>query len=253
MPRKIKRKERDTMASQQDSQKKRNNASEKKRSEELQAGEQGNGRIITAVDINAVLQQASWETAMNQIGPHYTKVMKPEKIRDRAQLEENIHHIIEQKKGLILSGPVGVGKTTDLVYIMNRIITETMQDYARWLLSITRDDTEVAIGMMVDRIKHIISYHFAPELFNQLHEAKEIEITPFFIIDDLGRQYNEPFAVSRFEAIIEEMYRTEKTLIITTNLTRDDFLSITGWGRITDRLREMCNFMRIPGNSMRHK
>ena len=250
------------MALQQDLQKRKNNELKKMKKTALQAGKQESGNTLTLheavvdkedIAIDAVLQQAGIKVTTEQIGLHYTKAMNPGKIRDLKQLEGNIKAIIKREKGLVLSGPVGVGKTIDLVYIMRRIINGTMKDYARWLMQTTRNDTEASTDMIVHRVERIVSYHFAPTLFNQLHEAKEIKITPFFIIDDLGRQYNEPFAVSRFEAIVEEMYRTERTLIITTNLSRDELLSIAGWGRITDRIREMCNFMRIPGNSMRHK
>ena len=199
-----------------------------------------------------VLREAVRKAAIEEVGPHYVRVLREEKIRSKKELDRNIEQMLKNKKGLILSGEVGVGKTTDLVYIIQRIGEVTMADYARWAVNTMQDDI-IAINLIVSEMKHRIKYYFAPELFNLLHQAQEIEIPQFFIIDDIGRQYTEPFALSRFEALIEKMYRDEKTLIMTTNLTREAFLQLDGWGRITDRTREMCNFMKIDGNSMRHK
>ena len=92
-----------------------------------------------------------------------------------------------------------------------------------------------------------------PTLFNKLHFGEKIDFEKFVLLDDWGREYAEPFALSRFEILIEEIYASENSLVITTNLTKEQFINRDGWARVTDRAREICSVLEIPGESMRHK
>jgi DNA replication protein DnaC len=152
------------------------------------------------------------------------------KIRDKGKLDKKIDEMFETGRGLIILGDIGVGKTMDLVYIFKRICNE-QKDY---------EDIPV-------------SYYFMPTLFKKLHQGEDVSLDKFVMLDDWGREYAEPFALSQFEALIEKLYSREAMLIITTNLTKDQFTSREGWGRITDRVREMCAIFEISGNSMRHR
>jgi DNA replication protein DnaC len=167
-------------------------------------------------------------TAISEhIGIHYLRNFDEKKIRPKNELDERIYDMLKAKKGLILFGDVGVGKTMDLVYIFKRICEHTQ--------------------------KIPISYYFMPELFKRLHQGEEIKLKEFVMLDDWGREYAEPFALSQFESLIEKIYSKEKVLIITTNLTKEQFINRDGWRRIVDRVREMCSILEIPGDSMRHK
>jgi DNA replication protein DnaC len=167
-------------------------------------------------------------TAVSEhIGIHYLRNFDVKKIREKNELDGRIDEILKAKKGLILFGDVGVGKTMDLVYIFRRICEHTQ--------------------------KIPISYYFMPELFKRLHQGEEIKLKEFVMLDDWGREYAEPFALSQFESLIEKIYSKEKVSIITTNLTKEQFINRDGWRRIVDRVREMCSILEIPGDSMRHK
>jgi len=55
----------------------------------------------------------------------------------------------------------------------------------------------------------------------------------YIFIDDLGREYAEPFALSRFEIFVENIYKNKNSIIVlTTNLTEQQFKSREGWARI---------------------
>ena len=162
------------------------------------------------------------------IGIHYLKNFVESKIRDKGKLDKKIGEMLEEGRGLIILGDIGVGKTMDLVYIFKEISKAN-----------TSEDIPV-------------SYYFMPTLFKKLHQGEEANLRKFVMLDDWGREYAEPFALSQFEALIEKMYSKEITLIITTNLMKEQFINREGWARITDRVREMCAILEISGKSRRH-
>lgn len=178
--------------------------------------------------------RAAYERFIIQyVGVHYLENFDARRIRQKQALDKLIAAMLKTRKGIILTGNVGVGKTMDLVYIIRRIV-ENAQGWFN-------------IGE--------IRYFFAPDLFTVLHEGQQVILghTRYFFIDDVGREYIEPFALSQFEALIEKIYSANITLVITTNLTVAQLVQREGWERIIDRMRETCNVLKIAGNSMRHK
>ena len=169
------------------------------------------------------------------IGIHYLKNFDEKKIRDKDKLDKKIEEMFETGKGMILFGDVGVGKTTDLVYIIKRIYRE-QEDYN------DRDDPDIPIA-----------FYFMRNLFNILHQGGKATIRKYVILDDWGREYATDFSFSQFEGFMEEIYGKEIRLVITTNLTKEQLINREGWLRITDRVREMCSMLEIPGRSMRHR
>jgi len=123
----------------------------------------------------------------------------------------------------------------DLLYITRRIYTE-QKDYD------DRYNPDIPVA-----------FYFMPALFNLLHQGGKPAIKKYVILDDWGREYTIDFSLSQFESFIEEIYAREIRLVITTNLTKEQFINREGWLRITDRVREMCAVLEIPGKSMRHR
>ena len=171
----------------------------------------------------------------DSIGIHYLRNFDEKRIRDKDKLDKKINDMFETGKGIILFGDVGVGKTMDLLYITRRIYRE-QKDYEE------RDNPEIPVA-----------YYFMPALFNLLHQGGKPAIKKYVILDDWGREYVIDFSLSQFESFIEEIYSREIRLVITTNLTKEQFINREGWLRITDRVREICATLEIPGRSMRHK
>jgi DNA replication protein DnaC len=134
----------------------------------------------------------------------------------------------------------------DLVYIAERIIGIQQKRKVRLI-------DEYVESVVYESAPVPISYYFMPELFNKLHFGEEVTPERFILFDDWGREYSEPFALSRFEILIETLYARESSLVITTNLTKNEFIERPGWARITDRVREICSIIEIPGQSMRHR
>jgi len=79
-----------------------------------------------------------------------------------------------------------------------------------------------------------------------LHNDERVLHPEYILIDDLGREYAEPFALSRFEIFIENIYKNKNSIIVlTTNLTEAQFKNREGWARINDRLLELCGWIEI--------
>jgi len=188
------------------------------------------------------------EFITSSIGAHYLKNFDEEKIRERKELDKKVNEMFDTGKGIILFGDVGVGKTMDLVYISKRIIEKQNKPQTKF-----RDYMNNEEIIIYDALPIPVSYYFMPTLFNKLHFAESVNFKKFVLLDDWGREYAEPFALSRFEILVEEIYASENSLIITTNLTKEQFINRDGWARVTDRAREICSVLEIPGESMRHK
>jgi len=176
---------------------------------------------------------------VDQIGTRYVKYFREEQIKNKKELDKRILNLFTGK-GIILFGKVGTGKTMDLVYIFKKIL-----QYEKG-----NKDTLFHAQDFVDRT---VKYYFMPSLFETLHFAGKTPLAEYVLLDDWGREYSDPFALQRFEVLMEKMYQNETKIVIATNLTQEEFLNKTGWLRINDRVREMCGILRIEGESRRHK
>lgn len=188
-------------------------------------------------DLNIVLKTI--------FGTRYVSKYKDEEVIEKSEIDKHLDTLFKDGVGFILSGGVGVGKTMALIYIYKKIIEELSKK------ALIEEDPYL---YQIERYIKFIQFFFAPDLFARLHQGENIRLTPFIIIDDLGREYAEPFSLSQFESFIESVYRrVGVSLIITTNLNMEQFKNRDGWLRIVDRLMEICGWLEIKGKSRRHK
>jgi len=167
------------------------------------------------------------------------------KVSERHKIDKKLTEMFNNNSGFIISGGVGVGKTMSLIYIYKQIISNLSKEIR---------EKEDIFSCDLNRFSKRIQVFFAPRLFSSLHNAEKINTSNFIIIDDIGREYAEPFALSQFEVFIEDIYkRKDVNLIITTNLSLTQFRDREGWARINDRLMEICSWIEIKGESRRHK
>lgn len=141
----------------------------------------------------------------------------------------------EKNIGLIFCGPCGRGKTFYAACIANAV---RVQYHDRVLIS--------SLPALVDEMSRN---------YGENSEAviERLKTYPLVVIDDLGVERDTAFSYEKVENIINTRCRAEKPLVITTNLSMDDFKAPNDirQQRIFSRLSEMCVPYTIDGPDRR--
>ena len=138
----------------------------------------------------------------------------------------------EKNQGLLFWGNVGTGKSYAAACIANRLMDHgvrvIMTSFVK-LLENTRVPLREAETMM------------------RLSSAKLV------IFDDLGAERSTDYALEKTYNIIDSRYRSNKPMILTTNLTLDEMFAEKDlrYRRIYDRIFEVCYPVQWTGPSWR--
>ena len=135
--------------------------------------------------------------------------------------------------GLLLWGGVGTGKSFMAGCIANALMEQ-----------------EVAVYMTnFARILNELNSSFSGR--NDI--VDKLCCYPLLIIDDFGMERGTEYALEQVYNIVDSRYRSQKPLIVTTNLTLDEIRhpQDTAHARIYDRLLEMCVPISCIGVSFR--
>lgn len=141
--------------------------------------------------------------------------------------------MLEKNQGLILWGDVGTGKSYAAACIANYLLANkipvVMTSFVKILAAIQKDR---------DQEERIIS---------KLNRAKLV------IFDDLGAERDTSFGIEKVYSVVDERYRKQLPMILTTNLTLDQMKTETDirFSRIYDRIFETCYPMQFTGPSWR--
>ncbi|MDG5801039.1 ATPase [Marinilabiliaceae bacterium ANBcel2] len=157
-------------------------------------------------------------------------------LRDEATAKERC---IDLDKGIMLTGPVGCGKTA----LMNMMRFYTGNNYPH----VIKPCRDIAFefqktGFEVIRTYAAISYH----------STTAVPVIKTFCFDDLGTEQSlkhfgqecnimAEIILSRYDHYIRQRMATH----FTTNLSADEIEKIYG-SRVRSRLREMCNLIAFP-------
>ena len=144
---------------------------------------------------------------------------------------------LDELDSCILGGPVGTGKTHALAYLVDHIAKRN------------------AMAGIKSGFEGDFAFYRCSDVFSKLHKGEEIEDKDrrYMVIDDYGREYVEPWALSQFEELIEYRYGRDLKMLIACNLTKEQFLARPGFERIADRLLELCSWVTLTGASKRRK
>lgn len=160
-----------------------------------------------------------------------------------------LQYNIENGKGLLLSGGVGVGKTSILSWI-----AQEAYKIGKW--SGYRD--ERGFVPLNYNIKYSVLFCSVSRLFNLIFERRfdlvsEYQNADLLLFDDFGREYSSDFPISKFEDFIEDRYSNLKSTCITTNLTKEQLINHDKYARVIDRWRDkkLYQFIEIAGKSQR--
>lgn len=146
-------------------------------------------------------------------------------------------------RGLVLTGPAGIGKTHLAAVLLRQVITATS---CHGLFYTTKE--------LLRQIRHS---------YNPMIQATELEILEpimscdVLVLDDLGEERVTDWVAETMSLIVNARYNTGRPLICTTNYPDvDDDQEVNGllWRigfRIQSRLHEMCEFIELEGASYR--
>lgn len=111
---------------------------------------------------------------------------------------------------LTLAGNVGTGKTTAAVVALKESLRITGRPGRFW-----------PVVDLLERFKASFDEDRATETTAQI-EA-EMRAVPLLVLDDIGKQKSTEWAEERVFKLVDERYRSQKPLIVTTNVPRDRF------------------------------
>lgn len=169
----------------------------------------------------------------------FENVIPTEDIKQNADMVLNYANNIEKHivngEGLILSGSYGTMKTTLAICVLRKYLEQG----GRGLF--------VPMCSMMDSL-YSMKIRNTEEWMN--YETR-LRTTSLLIVDDLGSEdVSAPWVLSKVNSIITERYNRKKSIIVTTNLTKEE-LAKTYAGRIIDRLRSTNYYISFNGKTKR--
>lgn len=154
--------------------------------------------------------------------------------------QEFVEHF-PNTKGLLLTGPVGTGKTHLACSIANALIKKLYSVY---------------FGNVVDVITFIKSTYNRNSAISEDEAIRLMtEKVDLFIIDDLGKENESAYTSSMLYQLINRVYENEKTIVITTNENSVDLVRKLGerGQAIVSRITQMCEVVIFRGEDWRLK
>jgi len=175
--------------------------------------------------------------------------------QQKALLEAHgfVEHYPLENTGLLLIGPVGVGKTHLAVGIMKELILKKnipclFYDYRELLKQIQNSYNDSVKATELDVLRPVFE-------------------TEVLVLDELGAVKPTEWVWDTVSLILNTRYNDNRTTIITTNFenkpagalagargaTREESLGDRIGERMRSRLHEMCRIVRIDGHDFRQK
>lgn len=155
----------------------------------------------------------------------------PERYKD-AELEDKSKYGDSYK--VVLIGDVGVGKTYCACALGKGFIENQLGTVKYLFFPDLLDEIKKSFNSNQDAI---------------LEKYADIDL---LILDDLGAEKPSEWVSEKVNQIIDDRYRNNKRLIITTNLSMSEMRDRFG-ARNTDRIIEYCQVFRLKGGNRRLK
>ncbi|HDS74360.1 MAG TPA: cell division protein ZapE [Firmicutes bacterium] len=144
----------------------------------------------------------------------------------------------EKQKGLYIYGKTGGGKTYLASALLNELIIRTARPGL--FVNVTQQ--------LFPRLRQ--TYEDENRSETEMQIMSQLSRMPYLVLDDLGVERNTKWESEVLYNIIDVRYRRRKEVIITSNVSPDEFESLSR-GRITSRLKHMCVVIKMPDEDLR--
>ena len=147
---------------------------------------------------------------------------------------DQFQKMVDNNQGLLFWGGVGTGKSFAAACIANELL---------------EDGVPVVMTSFVKLLEAIQEGGHEETILSNLNSAKLV------IFDDLGAERGTDYSLEKVYNIVDSRYRKKLPMILTTNLTINDMKNEADirYGRIYDRIFEVCYPMQFTGPSWRRK
>lgn len=145
---------------------------------------------------------------------------------------------------VVLSGPVGIGKSTAGAWWLGELLTGEDIPIHRTYGARASEPAPLALRVKATALARWA--RFDEDAMRRLNE------TDLLVIDDFGQEYLDAKGAlsSLIDEVIDARYECQRLTLITTNLGTDGFVERYG-ARFTDRLLEKNRFVSLTGESLR--
>jgi DNA replication protein DnaC len=138
---------------------------------------------------------------------------------------------INRGRGIIITGDVGVGKTTTLAYLARKILEH---GYTVWC---------VHVPQLIELLK-------TDARRDVIRRAMLVDVLMF---DDLGSGEMDGDILGAMEGIVEYRYANHRMTMATTNMTHEQLVANVPLRRIVDRWRQTNMMLKIGGTNERRR
>lgn len=171
------------------------------------------------------------------IAPDQTPIARAEKIR--SYIERLVESKERPRKGLLLHGQPGTGKSFLACIILNELMLHRGRP-ARFVSLSRNFFHRLRDTFSEDSQRHGQAYQILDELVQ----------VPYVVLDDLGVQRGTEWEEEVLYDLVDGRYAEERYTIATTNESLDQIRGLSK-GRIYSRLMEMCHVIELNGPDWR--
>jgi DNA replication protein DnaC len=150
---------------------------------------------------------------------------------------DDLDRRLAEGRGLWIFGDTGTGKTT-LAMLISKAALESGRSVAIY-----------SLPKLLARIRR--TYDSEPGSDNYLSFFDKLTSVDLLHIDDLGAEKRSDWVLEQLYALINERYETERSVVITTNLSHEELEEQIG-SRTVSRLTEICDEVPVFGDDRRY-
>ncbi|MBS1885378.1 MAG: ATP-binding protein [Actinobacteria bacterium] len=150
---------------------------------------------------------------------------------------DDLDRRLREGRGLWIFGDTGTGKTT-LAMLISKAALEAGRSVAIY-----------SLPKLLARIRR--TYDSEPGGDSYLSLFDKLTSVDLLHIDDLGAEKRSDWVLEQLYALVNERYETERSVVITTNLTHEELEEQIG-SRTVSRLTEICDEVPLFGSDRRY-